>query len=62
MLAEHPAPEIAIDRIQAWGDQDCPAARYRDGRHRPMHRPRRNIGLSKEPQHGHRVRASSDHG
>lgn len=24
MLAEHPAPEIAIDRIQAWGDQDCP--------------------------------------
>ncbi|AGZ27506.1 hypothetical protein BBK_3183 [Burkholderia pseudomallei NCTC 13179] len=32
MLAEHPAPEIAIDRIQAWGDQDCPAARYRDGR------------------------------
>lgn len=32
MLAEHPAPEIAIDRIQAWRDQDCPAARYRDGR------------------------------
>lgn len=24
MLAQHPAPEIAIDRIQAWGDQDCP--------------------------------------
>lgn len=24
MLAEHPAPEIAIDRIQAWGGSGLP--------------------------------------